>query len=83
MGVSSDSQQSHQLFAKKNRLPYQLLVDEGGELRNLWQVPKALWISPGRVTYVIDKNGVVRNIFNSIMNVEKHIANSLREIRKL
>lgn len=82
LGVSSDSRHSHQLFAKKNKLPYRLLVDTGGVLRTLWNVPKKMWVKPGRVTYVIDKNGVVIDIFQSNFNMEKHVSNALRVIRK-
>jgi peroxiredoxin Q/BCP len=38
---------------------------------------------PGRVTYVIDKVGIVRYIFNSQINAEKHMQESLRIVRSL
>jgi peroxiredoxin Q/BCP len=37
---------------------------------------------PGRVTYIIDKNGVVILIFDS-MNAEKHIQKAMETIKEL
>jgi peroxiredoxin Q/BCP len=65
IGVSSDSVASHDGFAKQHRLPFILLSDQGGALRKLYGVPKMLGVIPGRVTYVIDKQGIVRHIFSS------------------
>jgi len=38
IGVSSDSEGSHQGFAAKHRLPFVLLSDQGGEVRKLYGV---------------------------------------------
>jgi thioredoxin-dependent peroxiredoxin len=65
IGVSSDSVESHDGFAKQYHLPFILLSDQGGALRKLYGVPKMLGLIPGRVTYVIDKQGIVRHIFSS------------------
>ena len=83
LGVSSDSPASHAAFAEKFALPFPLLADRGGQLRKLWRVPKTLGIMPGRVTYVIDKEGVVRHIFKSATNPRKHIDEALRVLREL
>jgi peroxiredoxin Q/BCP len=77
VGISSDSEDSHQHFADKHNLPYTLLSDKGGNVRKLYGVPKTLGILPGRVTYIIDKQGVVCHIFNSQLNFERHIEEAL------
>ncbi len=77
IGVSSDSTESHQQFASKYRLPFILLSDQGGKVRKLYGVPTTLGVLPGRVTYVIDKSGVVRHIFSSQFNPTKHIEEAL------
>jgi peroxiredoxin Q/BCP len=60
VGVSSDSEASHQKFTQKHRLPFPLLADTSGQVRKLYEVPRALLgILPGRVTFVIDKEGVI------------------------
>ncbi len=83
IGVSSDSAQSHDGFAAKNRLPFTLLTDAGGALRKQYGVPKALGLLPGRVTYVIDQQGVVRHIFNSMSNAELHVSEALRVVKQM
>jgi len=83
IGVSSDSEESHGLFSLKLGLPFLLLSDEGGKIRELYGVPSSLGLIPGRVTFVIDKDGVVRHVFSSQLNAEKHIEESLRIIKGL
>jgi len=83
IGVSSDSADSHQQFAAKYRLPFTLLSDRGGAVRKLYSVPSTLGLLPGRVTYVIDKQGIVRHIFNSQFAPQKHISEALQTLQKL
>ncbi len=83
IGVSDDSPDSHQKFAAKHRLPFILLSDSGKQLRKLYGVPSTLGLLPGRVTYVIDKTGVVRHIFNSQLNFKGHIEESLKTLQEL
>jgi peroxiredoxin Q/BCP len=83
IGVSSDSAKSHQTFVAGHRLPFILLADEDGSLRKAFGVPKTLGIMPGRVTYVIDKEGVVRHIFNSQFSADKHVSEALNMVRQL
>jgi len=83
IGVSSDSEKSHKQFASKHSLPFVLLSDEKGDLRKLYGVPSALKILPGRVTYVIDKEGVVRHIFSDMLNARKHIDEALKIVQQI
>lgn len=75
IGISSDSISSHKKFSKKHQLPFVLLSDEEKKLRKLFGVPNdLLGLIPGRVTYVIDKKGIIVLIFNSMsgtIHVEK------------
>ena len=99
LGVSSDSQGSHIHFSEKLNLPFSLLSDIGGRLRKQWCVPEVLQTrtshstsltrmrfsanQPGRVTYVIDREGVVQHIFQSATKPQKHVEESLRIVRQL
>jgi len=83
IGVSSDSIDSHKGFAEKHKLPYSLLSDEGGKIRNLYGVPNTLGLFPGRVTYVIDKDGEVRHVFSSQIEVEKHVEEALKTLETI
>lgn len=81
IGISADSVEAHQKFAQKHRLPFTLLSDKGGTARKLFGVPTTFGLLPGRVTYVIDKEGIVRNIFSSHFTPEKHITEALNTIK--
>tara|TARA_Y100000589_G_C26839689_1_gene501442 strand:+ start:362 stop:610 length:249 start_codon:yes stop_codon:yes gene_type:complete len=80
--VSADSKSSHQFFAQKHALPYLLLVDKKRNLRKSWKVPKTLGILDGRVTYVIDKQGICRFVFKSSRSPKAHVSKALDFIRK-
>jgi peroxiredoxin Q/BCP len=83
IGVSSDSLDRHQAFASGHRLPFLLLADEDGSLRKAFGVPKTLGLLAGRVTYVIDKAGLVRHVFNSQFSADRHVTEALEIVRKL
>ncbi len=83
IGVSSDSADKHAGFASKHRLPFTLLADQGGRVRKAYGVPAALGFLPGRVTYVIDRSGTVRHVFNSMTNIDGHIKEALEVVRQL
>jgi peroxiredoxin Q/BCP len=82
VGISSDSAADHKAFADKHRLPFTLVADEGGKVRKQWGVPSTFGLIPGRVTYVIDRKGVVRHIFNSQLNFAKHVHEALEVLKK-
>jgi peroxiredoxin Q/BCP len=83
IGISGQSVESHKEFALKHRLTFTLLSDEGNKIRKLFGVPTNFFgLLPGRVTYVADKTGKVVYIFNSQMNVTKHVDEALRILKK-
>ena len=83
IGVSSDSAESHKAFSSGHRLPFLLLADTDGTVRQAFGVPKTLGIMPGRVTYVIDKEGIVRHIFSSQFTADRHVSEALTVVRQL
>lgn len=83
IGVSGDSVGKHQAFAEHHRLPFTLLADEGNALRKAYGVPSTLWILPGRVTYVIDRQGIIQHVFDSQLQATRHIDEALVVIRRL
>ncbi|KAI3915143.1 hypothetical protein MKW98_011488 [Papaver atlanticum] len=84
VGISGDSPESHKEFAKKYRLPYTLLSDEGNKVRKEWGVPSDLFGTlAGRQTYVLDKNLVVQYIYNNQFQPEKHIDETLKILQSL
>lgn len=83
IGISGDSVTSHKKFAERYQLPFTLLADEHKNLRKLFGVPtNLLGLLPGRVTYVVDKKGVVQLVFDS-MNAENHFSKTLEQVKQL
>jgi len=83
VGVSSDSVASHERFAGKHELPYTLLSDEGGRVRELFGVKKTLGFFDGRVSFVLDQGRLVRHVFSSALNAKGHVSEALETIREL
>lgn len=83
IGVSGDGVSSHKKFSSKYKLPFILLSDSTKMLRKLFGVPSDLFgLIPGRVTYIIDKNGIIVFIFNS-MSGKIHISKTLAFLKKM
>ena len=84
IGISSDSPASHKAFAEKHRLPFDLLRDPNNTVRMKFGVKGNLFgLIPGRVTFVVDKNGKILHKFSSQMNAEQHVSESLAIINGL
>lgn len=83
IGVSSDSVKAHQRFANQYQLPFILLSDANKKLRQLFGVPNdLLGLIPGRVTYVINREGVIQLVFNS-MSGKIHIQKALEMLKSM
>jgi peroxiredoxin Q/BCP len=82
IGISSDPVESHRSFAAKHELPFTLLSDEGGKVRKLYGASSTFGLVPGRVTYVLDEEGVDRYI-SSQLGVEEHVEEALEALRSI
>ncbi|KAG0469168.1 hypothetical protein HPP92_018496 [Vanilla planifolia] len=84
VGISGDDPSSHKAFAKKYRLPFTLLSDDGNKVRKEWGVPSDLFGTlPGRQTYVIDKKGVIQLVYNNQFQPEKHVDETLKLLQSI
>lgn len=83
IGISSDSAESHQRFATQCGVPFILLSDAGGAIRKRYGVSATFGLLPGRVTYVIDKQGVVRHIFSAQFTAKRHVDEALKTLQML
>jgi peroxiredoxin Q/BCP len=83
LGISDDSSASHGKFISKYKLPFTLLSDIGGRVRKLYGVKKTFGIIPGRVTFVIDREGIVRHVFSSQSKPAKHVEEALGRLAEL
>jgi peroxiredoxin Q/BCP len=82
IGISSQSVESHKQFAEKYRLNFTLLSDEGGKVRKIFGAT-SLGFIPGRITYIVDKKGIVIYVFNSQIDAEKHVDEAIRILKEL
>jgi len=80
IGISGDSGASHRAFAARHKLPFLLASDTDGSLRKAFGVPKTLGLFPGRVTYVIDREGIVRLVFSAQLASQDHVTKALAAV---
>jgi peroxiredoxin Q/BCP len=83
VGISSDSAASHERFASKHKLPMKLAADEDGKVRALYDVKATLGLFPGRATFVIDRQGVIRHTFVSQLRFSKHAEEALQAVKRM
>jgi len=83
IGVSADSEESHRRFAQHHNLPFALISDADGALRKAYGVDKVWGVLPGRVTFVIDRQRVVRNVFDSALFARRHSGDALSVVARL
>lgn len=84
LGVSTDSQQSHQKFIAKHNLPFNLLVDEDKKIvedYGVW-VEKNMFgkkrMGTARTTFLIDEHGKILHIIKKVDN--KNASQQVREL---
>jgi len=78
--MSSDSEESHTNFALKYGLPFILLSDRDGKVREQYGATSIKGL-PGRVTFVIDKKGAISHIFSSQLNVKRYVDEALNILK--
>lgn len=82
IGVSKNDVQSHLEFRSKLDLPFPLLADEGSKVREQYGVKKdLLGLLEGRQTYIIDKQGTVKAIYNNQFDSESHVQAALEALQ--
>ncbi len=88
VGISNDTQDSHAGFAQKHGLDYPLISDTDGGIGKAYGVARlggvlAGWIPPRRVTFVIDREGIVRRVIEAELNAGTHVDGALAALREL
>jgi len=84
IGISGDNPESHTKFIEKYNLPFTLLSDENDEVRKAFGVKgKFMNMIPGRVSFVVDKDGIIQYVFDSMSNAEQHVSEAKAILEKL
>ncbi|MFD2967451.1 thioredoxin-dependent thiol peroxidase [Sphingobacterium bambusae] len=86
IGVSIDSEQSHQKFISKFELPFNLLADEDQKIVNdygVW-VEKNMYgkkyMGTARTTFIIDEEGTIAHVIKKVDN--KNASQQVRDLYK-
>ena len=84
VGVSRDDGDSHRRFASKHALPFPLLTDPDGVAHERYGVKRRLGgMLTDRTTFVIDRQGIVRLVFESKLRFAAHTSKALDLVRAL
>ncbi len=78
IGVSANTLESHQKFADRHHLPFPLISDADGSLRALYGVSATMWVIPRRVTFLIDRDGIIQHVCSSLFQAAPHVDETLR-----
>lgn len=81
--IAVSAQRDTAAFKRDNQLPFSVIPDGDKELQKLYGVPATMGLIPGRVTYVIDKNGLVRSVYNSQFSTAAHVATAKETLASL
>ena len=74
MGVSIDSQETNDRFAKSLELPYLLVGDPDGEILRAYQVSWPIVGLARRVSYRVGRDRRVETAYHSELDAESHVA---------
>jgi peroxiredoxin Q/BCP len=66
IGISRDDAASHRAFQKNQKLPFALAPDPEGTLQDAYGVPSKLPGYASRVTFLIDKQGRVAQVWPDV-----------------
>jgi len=81
LGVSTDDLATQKKFAESLKLPFPLLVDDADHsVAKAYGVLMAERPFASRVTFVIDKDGLVRHVFSSQTDAVRHVDEAMRTI---
>jgi peroxiredoxin Q/BCP len=74
VGISPDSVESHVAFRERHALPYALLADPDKTAIRAFGVDGPFGLGVRRATFLIGRDGVVRDMVNAALRVGRHEA---------
>jgi peroxiredoxin Q/BCP len=86
IGVSVDSNESHEKFAAEYKVPFPLVSDKDRQLAKSYGATSFLGNllgKSGRVTFLIDKKGMIAGIFQAELSASKHLDGVKAALKKL
>ena len=83
IGVSLDDAPTQCSFAESLGVKFPMIADRGRELAHAYEVFFSFLPLVHRVTYVIDRDGVIAGVFNHELQVVKHLDQVMKFVREL
>ena len=80
--MSADSQETQDKFAKSLELPFPLVGDPDGRIRDGYGVKWPLFGLARRVTFVIGKDRKIRHVHRAERDVESHVTQACSLVEK-
>ncbi len=84
VGVSMDDAGAHRRFTDQHRLNFPLITDRDADICKAYGVARlGGWLWPRRVTFVIDREGVVRRVIESELDMSAHVDGAVGALREI
>ena len=80
-GISRDSIASHKKFKAAHNLPFELLSDKNGDVCKAYDALIPIVKVPKRITYLIDKNGIIRESYSDMFGARNHIKSMISQLK--
>ena len=70
-------------FAAANSLPFDLGSDSAGKVQRLYDVRRRFGLGISRFTYVIDAQGIIRDVYHNELSMTSHARRALQVVEEL
>ena len=77
VGISTDSAERLQRFGESHNVKFPLISDSGGDITRLYDVRRWFGLGTSRVTYLINKGGVIRDVHHNELFAAGHAHRAL------
>ncbi|KAG6377229.1 thioredoxin-like protein [Boletus reticuloceps] len=84
VGISSDPVEKQNAFVAKHKLSYPVLSDTDHAAHKAYKIGRGmLGLSDARITFVIDRNGIVKGVLNASLSFSGHAKFVAKELEKM
>lgn len=81
LGISTDTLDTHLKFKAEYQLSFELLADTDGHVSKSYQALVPIIHISKRITYLLDKEHIVRGVFADLFSYESHIKEMIKAIK--
>jgi peroxiredoxin Q/BCP len=82
--VSLDSPERQAEFAQAQQVDFPMIGDPSRDIGRAYGVLRlGGWLLAKRVTFVIDKSGIIRRVIHAELDIEHHVAEAAEALRVL